>query len=279
LVLRGKGAHGTPDPILTRLEGLRLHIGSWRRAVILLWLLRLLRLLLPVCRRGRTVAGLLLRRCGIVSRLRRKRWRLRISVLRLEWLGWRRRRLRISPLLLLIRLWWFGWRLRRRRRFSRRTRRILASQLSRRRGHRRGSLLLEHLLRWPDLHPGSNRRLLCKHTPQHSEEVEYCRFVPVASPLRQIWVIDASIAAHVLARTDQHVLFRLDIDNRRFAWVGIRQPHGDGKAIGRAAEGHRKGSAQTDKERGCAIFVGWIHISQVCSVRSAKRRSVGNGVL
>jgi hypothetical protein len=84
--------------------------------------------------------------------------------------------------------------------------------------------------------------------------------------LRQIWVIDAPVAAHVLARAHQHVFLRLDIDNR---W----------KAIGRAAECHWEGTAQADEKRGCAIFVGWIHISQACSAWSARQRSVGNGVL
>jgi multisubunit Na+/H+ antiporter MnhG subunit len=276
LVLGCEGAHRASDSILTRLEGLRLHVGSWRSGVMLL-----LRLLLPMRRRGCTVAGLLRWRCVVVCLLRGKRRWLRISILLLERLRGRRRRgLRVSPLFLLIRLWRFRRRLGCRHGFSRRTgRRILAPQLGRRRGHRRGSLLLGHLLRWSDLCPGSDRRLFCEDTPQHSQKVEYRRFVPVASPLRQIWVIDAPVAAHVLARAHQHVFLRLDIDNRRLAWIGIRQPDSDREAIGRAAERHWEGTAQADEKRGCAIFVGWIHISQACSAWSGRQRSAGNGVL
>jgi hypothetical protein len=164
LVLGCEGAHRASDSILTRLEGLWLHVGSWWSAVMLL-----LRLLLPMRRQGCTVAGLLRWRCVIVCLLRGKRRRLRISILLLERFRRRRRWLRVSPLFLLIRLWRFRRRLGCRHRFSCRTgRRILAPQLGRRRGHRRGSLLLGHLLRWSDLCPGSDRRLFCEDTPQYS---------------------------------------------------------------------------------------------------------------
>ena len=64
------------------------------------------------------------------------------------------------------------------------------------------------------------------------------------------------IDSYMLSRPDHHVRTRVDINNRCFLRVRLRDPELDWKAVGRASEGHGQSSRESEEEDGRAVFVG-----------------------
>jgi hypothetical protein len=80
-------------------------------------------------------------------------------------------------------------------------------------------------------------------------------YIPVFSPLRQIWMVYPPVATDMLARAHQHVLRGFDVYYRRLPRVSVRHPYVNGEAICRVAKGHRNGPADEEQERRSSILI------------------------
>jgi hypothetical protein len=126
-----------------------------------------------------------------------------------------------------------------------------------RRGHRwRGllcALLLRLLLlRWLSRAHG---RLFGEDALQDGQEVEQGRLVPVLVPLRQVRMVDAAVAAHVLARAHHHVLRWRYVNHGRRSRVAVGHPDGYREAVCCAAKRDGQRPAEQQQEGGGAILV------------------------
>ena len=70
-------------------------------------------------------------------------------------------------------------------------------------------------------------------------------------------MVDLALGVDVLARADNHGLGRCHVDEGRLAGVGVRDPEGDGEAVGGASEEDGDGAREVDEEGGGAIVKGW----------------------
>ena len=66
-------------------------------------------------------------------------------------------------------------------------------------------------------------------------------------------MVYASLGIYMLARSYGHVLGRSDVSQGGLAWVGVRNPYGDGEAVGGAPEDDGDRTREVDEESGDAI--------------------------
>lgn len=103
--------------------------------------------------------------------------------------------------------------------------------------------------------PTDDRRLPLKHLPQESQQLFHAAALPHSCPVAQIWVVHPPVHAHVLSRSDNHVLARVDVYDGRFLRICLRDPDFEGKTVCRTSEGDGQGAGEGEEEGGGAVLV------------------------
>ena len=106
------------------------------------------------------------------------------------------------------------------------------------------------------LRPGHDGWLLGEDVAEDGEEVGDRGLVPEAGPRGQIRVVYATLGVDVLAGADHHGVVGGDVDEGRLARVGVRDPDGNGEAVGGAAEDDGDGAREVEEEGRDAIVKG-----------------------